>query len=38
MQLSVLEIMTWYEWFKLQNDRNKETLSGNTANRNPRRR
>jgi hypothetical protein len=39
MQLSVLEIKLWYEWFKLQQDAQKETMSrGNTNSRNPRRR
>jgi len=37
MQLSVLEIKLWYEWFLLQHERQKEAMSrGNTNTRNPR--
>jgi hypothetical protein len=39
MQFSVLEIRLWYEWFKLQQDKQKESMSrGNANSRNPRRR
>ena len=39
MNLSVLELKLWYEWFVLQQEKQKETMSrGNTNNRNPRRR
>jgi hypothetical protein len=38
MQLSVLEIKLWYEWFVLQHDKNKEAMSnGKTNSRNRRR-
>lgn len=29
MQLSVLEIQLWYEWFRLQAEKQKESMSGN---------
>jgi len=35
MQLSVLEIQLWYEWFRLQQE---TTRNGNTTNRSSRRR
>lgn len=39
MQLSVLEIKLWYEWFVLQHQKQKEAMnSGKTGNRNPRNR
>jgi hypothetical protein len=38
MQLSVLEIKLWYEWFALQQKASKEAMSGNANGRNPRRR
>jgi thiamine kinase-like enzyme len=37
MQLSVLEIQLWYEWFVLQHEKGKEAMTSGRANsRNPR--
>jgi len=38
MQLSVLEIRLWYEWFVLQHERNREAMNGSTAKNSGRRR
>ena len=38
MQLSVLEIRLWYEWFLLQQKKGEEAMSGNTDRRNKGRR
>ena len=38
MELDVLEINLWYAWFSLEAKKNKEAMSGNANNRNPRRR
>lgn len=37
MQLSVLEIRLWYEWFVMKHDKEKETMNRGKANNRSRR-